>query len=263
MSHNSAGRLPYDSIVPRASLLARWSRRTGWLLGSCSPRLLFQAKGSSPWPVFTRVGTAGKELVLLVQTTLHYRTGYHGLHACVGRLEGGALFLLFHAQNVCTWSGHVGVVPTLFCNALTCYTLAFSPMDISLASLDRREGRCGDVEKGCGARSGSVRWIWLAGEPKKRTKIGWEVRLGDTFRFFFLEAKFCNNALLLWEEKKEDFQTNSIGELLDCSSTWTRLHLNHPWKWWILPILITRLSVLSQFPFLLGEGRLLKRPPRC
>lgn len=57
------------------------------------------------------------------------------------------------------------------------------------------------------------------GWQEKRTKIGWEVRLGDTFRFFFLEAKFCNNALLLWEEKKEDFQTNSIGELLDCSST--------------------------------------------
>lgn len=49
------------------------------------------------------------------------------------------------ACAACTWSSrHVGVVPTLFCNALTCYTF-FLWMDIfPLASLDRREGRCGE-----------------------------------------------------------------------------------------------------------------------
>lgn len=60
-----------------------------------------------------------------------------GLHACVGRVEG-SLFPL--AASVCV-SGHVGVVPTLFRNPLTCYTSAFSSMDIWLA-LDRsREDR--------------------------------------------------------------------------------------------------------------------------
>lgn len=57
------------------------------------------------------------------------------------------------ACAACTWSsGHVGVVPTLFCNALTCYTLAFSSGWISFLWhhwIVERE----DAEKGCGAPS--------------------------------------------------------------------------------------------------------------
>lgn len=137
MSHNSAGRLPYDSIVPRASLLDDAPSAPNRM--AARPLL-----GSSPWPVFTRVGAARKELVLLVQTTLHYRTGYHGLHACVGRVEGSLFPPLPRAESVRAWScrGHA-----CGCRAhlipLTCYTLAFFLR--RYLSSRSGEGRCGEV----------------------------------------------------------------------------------------------------------------------
>lgn len=150
MSHNSAGRLPYDSIVPRASLLddraTRPPLRTGWPLASSTLRPRDRPRGRClhvSAPLERNSFSSCKRLCI----TGRGITGY--TRAWV--VSRGAFFLLFHAQRACVCGVYV-VVGTRGCRAhliLQCahvlHLSFFLWMDIfPLASLDRREGRCGE-----------------------------------------------------------------------------------------------------------------------
>ena len=156
MSHNSAGRLPYDSIVPRASLLddraTRPPLRTGWPLASSTLRPRDRPRGRClhvSAPLERNSFSSCKRLCI----TGRGITGYTRAWVVSREAFSSSSTRRERACAACTWSsGHVGVVPTLFCNALTCYTLAFSSGWISFLwhhwIVERK-----DVEKGCGAPS--------------------------------------------------------------------------------------------------------------
>lgn len=208
MSHNSAGRLPYDSIVPRASLLddraTRPPLRTGWPLASSTLRPRDRPRGRClhvSAPLERNSFSSCKRLCI----TGRGITGY--TRAWVE--SRGAFFLLFHAQKACVCGVYV-VVGTRGCRAHLILQRAhvlhlsfFLWMDIfPLASLDRREGRCGVVEKGCGAPS--VRWIWLPSVRRWVYSIRGHVFANDPF-FSSPKRNFVMDLLLLWDRRGRVF----------------------------------------------------------
>lgn len=139
MSHNSAGRLPYDSIVACSRPCLDDAPNDD----AC----LFHSSGFHPPRVCLHVSAPPERnsSSSSCKRLQHYRTrGYRGLHdACVGRVEGS----LFPLACACrgTWvscppysATRSRVTPRLFLRRI-------SALD---RGEDRRE-RCG-VEKGCG-----------------------------------------------------------------------------------------------------------------
>lgn len=136
MSHNSAGRLPYDSIVPRASLLddraTRPPLRTGWPLASSTLRPRDRPRGRClhvSAPLERNSFSSCKRLCI----TGRGITGY--TRAWV--VSRGAFFLLFHAQRACVCGVYV-VVGTRGCRAhlilQRAHVLHLFPLDGYLSS---------------------------------------------------------------------------------------------------------------------------------